>query len=150
VKARIPEAKLWIAGDGYMRRDLESISGQDCSFFGRVSEKTKINLFDRAWLIVHPSILEGFGLVVIEANARSTPAVAYDVPGLRTSIRNGETGLLAENGNVSALADAVISMIKDTGLRNRLSENALAYSKQFSWDNAAKVFYEILERYTKA
>jgi glycosyltransferase involved in cell wall biosynthesis len=33
VKARIPEAKLWIAGDGYMRKDLESISGPDCSFF---------------------------------------------------------------------------------------------------------------------
>jgi glycosyltransferase involved in cell wall biosynthesis len=103
-------------------------------------------LLDRAWLIVHPSILEGFGLVVIEANARGTPAVAYDVPGLRTSIRDGETGLLVENGNVPALADAVISMIKDTELRNRLTENALEYSKQFSWDNAAKVFSEIIEQ----
>jgi glycosyltransferase involved in cell wall biosynthesis len=105
-------------------------------------------LLDRAWLIVHPSILEGFGLVVIEANARGTPAIAYDVPGLRTSIRNGETGLLVENGNVSALADAITSMIKDTELRNRLTENALKYSKQFSWDNAARVFVEIIERET--
>jgi glycosyltransferase involved in cell wall biosynthesis len=97
---------------------------------------------------VQPSILEGFGLVVIEANARGTPAIAYDVPGLRTSIRNGETGLLVENGNVSALADAITSMIKDTELRNRLTENALKYSKQFSWDNAARVFVEIIERET--
>jgi glycosyltransferase involved in cell wall biosynthesis len=99
---------------------------------------------------VQPSILEGFGLVVIEANARGTPAVAYDVPGLRTSIRNGETGLLVENGNVSALADAIIRMIKDTELRLRLTENALTYSKQFSWDNAAKVVSQIIEQHTRA
>jgi glycosyltransferase involved in cell wall biosynthesis len=107
-------------------------------------------LLDRAWLIVHPSILEGFGLVVIEANARGTPAVAYDVPGLRTSIRNGVTGLLVENGNVSALADAVVSLIKDTELRNRLAESALTYSKQFSWDSAAKVFSEVIEQHGDA
>jgi glycosyltransferase involved in cell wall biosynthesis len=92
--------------------------------------------------------LEGFGLVVIEANARGTPAVAYDVPGLRTSIRNGETGILVENGNVSALADAIINIVKDTELRNRLTENALRYSKQFSWDNAARVFFDIIEQHT--
>jgi glycosyltransferase involved in cell wall biosynthesis len=92
--------------------------------------------------------LEGFGLVVIEANARGTPAVAYDVPGLSTSIRNGETGLLVENGNVSALAEAIISIIKTPELRSRLTENALNYSKQFSWDNAAKVFFDIIEHET--
>jgi glycosyltransferase involved in cell wall biosynthesis len=49
---------------------------------------------------------------------------------------------------MSALADAIISMIKDTELRNRLTENALKHSKQFSWDNAAKVFFDIIERET--
>jgi glycosyltransferase involved in cell wall biosynthesis len=97
---------------------------------------------------VHPSIFEGFGLVVIEANAMGTPAVAYNVAGLNTSIRNGETGILVENGNVSALANTVISLIEDKDLRNRLAENALKYSKHFSWDNAAKVFSEIVEQNT--
>lgn len=146
VKDRVPEAQLWIAGDGYMRGNLESISGPIARFFGHVSESRKLDLLERAWVIVYPSILEGFGLVVIEANARGTPAIAYDVPGLRTSIRNGQTGLLVENGNVSALADAVVAVVKDSGLRNRLTENALMYSRQFSWDNAARVFSEIIEQ----
>ena len=94
---------------------------------------------------MHPSILEGFGLVIIEANARGTPAVAYDVPGLRTSIRNGETGLLVENGNVSALADTVTNVIKDSKLRTRLTENALTHSRMYTWDKAAKVFFEIIQ-----
>jgi glycosyltransferase involved in cell wall biosynthesis len=49
---------------------------------------------------------------------------------------------------VSALADAIINIVKDTELRNRLTENALRYSKQFSWDNAARVFFDIIEQHT--
>jgi glycosyltransferase involved in cell wall biosynthesis len=146
VKERVPGAKLWVAGDGYMRKNLESISGPDCSFFGRVSEQDKQNLLERAWVVVQPSILEGFSLVVIEANAKGTPAIAYDVPGLSTSIRNGETGILVENGNVRALADAVVKLVRDNGLRTRLSMNALAYAKRFNWDNAALVFSRIIEQ----
>jgi glycosyltransferase involved in cell wall biosynthesis len=83
VKERIPDARLWVAGDGYMRKDLESISGPDCSFFGRVSDENKRHLLERAWVLVQPSIFEGFSLVVIEANANGTPAVAFQVSALQ-------------------------------------------------------------------
>jgi glycosyltransferase involved in cell wall biosynthesis len=111
-----------------------------------VSEQDKRHLLERAWVLVQPSILEGFSLVVIEANATGTPAVAYDVPGLSTSIRNGETGVLVENGNIRALAEAVVTLIGDNELRNRLSKNALVYAKRFTWDNAALVFSRIIEQ----
>ena len=146
VKSSVPDAELWVAGGGYLRKDLESIAGPDCTFLGRVSEEKKRDLLERAWLIVQPSIFEGFGLVVIEANSKGTPAVAYNVPGLSTSIKNGETGLLVENGNITALAQTIVKLIRDTDLRNQLARNALVYAKRFNWDNAARVFSRIIEQ----
>ena len=54
---------------------------------------------------------------MIEANALGTSGVAYDVAGLRDSVRNGETGLLVPDGDVEALANAIIKVLSDDGLR---------------------------------
>ena len=65
---------------------------------GRVSEQAKSDLLSRAWLTVAPSLAEGWGLTVLEANAVGTPAVAFDVPGLRDSVRDKVTGWLVPPG----------------------------------------------------
>ena len=85
------------------------------------------------------------GLTVIEANACGTPAIGYDVPGLRDSIRNGETGLLVANGNIHKLAESIVRVLKDEKLREKLSKNALNWSKNFSWDKSSERFLEILK-----
>jgi glycosyltransferase involved in cell wall biosynthesis len=146
VKEKISNAKLWIVGDGYLRKDLEKVAPDGVKFFGHVSEEEKIKLLSKAWVMVNPSIREGWGINVIEANACGTPAVAYDIQGLRDSIINEETGLLVkENGNVEKLAGAIIRILEDEMLRKTLSANALEYSKNFSWDKAAQEFEKILK-----
>jgi len=66
-------------------------------------------LLARAWVLVNPSVREGFGLNVLEANALGTPCVAYNVAGLRDSVIDGKTGLLVkENGDAEKLAEAII------------------------------------------
>jgi len=146
VKRKMPKAKLWIVGDGYLRRDLERIVSEDVKFFGYISEKDKIVLLSKAWVMVNPSIREGFGLNIVEANALGTPAIAYDVPGLRDSIINGKTGLLVkENGNVVKFAEEIIRVLEDENLRKTLSLNALEYSKNFSWDRTAYEFEKVLK-----
>ncbi|MEM2074269.1 MAG: glycosyltransferase, partial [Nitrososphaeria archaeon] len=75
-----------------------------------------------------------------------TPCVAYDVPGLRDSVKDGETGLLAENGNVNDLAEKLIVFLEDADLRGKLSRSALEYAKQFSWDRTTKEFMKVVER----
>lgn len=99
----------------------------------------------RAWVLVNPSVREGFGLNVVEANALGVPFVAYDVPGLRDSILNGETGLLARSGDVQALAEGLFKVLEDGELRGKLSENALGYSRGFSWDRTAGEFMKIVK-----
>jgi glycosyltransferase involved in cell wall biosynthesis len=146
VKRKIPKAKLWIVGNGYLIKDLEKIAPEDVKFFGHICEEDKIALLSKAWILVNPSIREGFGLNIIEANALGTPAIAYDVPGLRDSIIDEKTGLIVkENGNVEKLAESIIRVLEDEALRKMLSINALEYSKSFSWDRTAQEFEKILK-----
>jgi glycosyltransferase involved in cell wall biosynthesis len=140
LKKEIPEVKMWIVGGGYMREELQRIAIRDVTFFGFVSTKEKEELTSRAHLLIVPAVREGWGLVVTEANAVGTPAVGYDVPGLRDSIRDRETGILVKEHSHSALATAAISLLKDPDRLTKYSEKALEFSRQFSWDKTAKEF----------
>ena len=150
VKKRIPKAKLWIVGDGYFKQYLMKIvrkySLDDVQFFGRISERKKIDLMKRAHVIVVPSIREGWGLIITEANACGTPAIGYIVPGLRDAIKNEETGLLTEKNDQKSLAKTILKFFEDNSLKEKLTKNALKWSHEFSWDNSACVSLEILEQ----
>ena len=61
-------------------------------------------------------------------------------PDLRDSVKNGETGLLVESGNIQALAQNVISLLENPVKLEMLSSNALNYAKEFNWDNTANEF----------
>jgi glycosyltransferase involved in cell wall biosynthesis len=73
----------------------------------------------------------------MEAAACGTPTVASDSPGLRDSVRDGVTGLLAPHGDVAALAERLALVLADPDLRERLGAQARNFAEQFSWDRAA-------------
>jgi glycosyltransferase involved in cell wall biosynthesis len=144
VKDKIPEAELWVIGDGDFRKDLEKAATGGVRFFGGLSDGERRELVKRAWVLVNPSVREGWGLNVVEANALGTTCVAYDVPGLRDSVGDGVTGLLAESGNEDALAAQVMRVLQNNPLRRELNGNALKYAKEFSWDKTAEQFMDVL------
>ena len=137
-----PDAELWIAGDGSDRERLERVAAapgvEGVRFLGRVSEEAKLELYRRAWAVVFPSPKEGWGITNLEAAACGTPAVASDSPGLRESVRDGETGVLVPHGDVGALARAMAGLARDRALRERLSRGARAFAESLSWDRAAR------------
>jgi glycosyltransferase involved in cell wall biosynthesis len=144
VKGKIPNAELWIIGDGYFKKRLMQKAYGGVKFFNQISDEERRKIIKKGWVLINPSVREGFGLNVIEANALGVPCVAYNVAGLRDSVVHGETGLLVEAGNVEALAEAVIKILEDEKFRLKLSEKALAYSKRFSWDEVAEKFMNVL------
>jgi glycosyltransferase involved in cell wall biosynthesis len=141
-RAECPDAELWIAGDGSDRERLERVAAErgaeGVSFLGRVSEEAKLALYRKAWAVVFPSPKEGWGITNLEAAACGTPAVASDSPGLRESVRDGETGVLVPHGDVGALARAMAAVAGDAGLRERLSRGARAFAESLSWERAAR------------
>jgi glycosyltransferase involved in cell wall biosynthesis len=146
VRGKVPGAELWVLGDGPFREKLERMAGEGVRFFGWLPNEERRKLIGDAGVLVNPSVREGWGLNVIEANALGVPCVAYDVGGLRDSVKDGETGLLAESGNVEALAEAIIRVLQDNEMRRQLGENAMKYSKEFNWDKTATEFMKVLEK----
>ena len=91
-------------------------------------------------MLLVPAVREGWGLVVTEANAMGTPAVAYNVPGLRDSVVNGVTGVLVSNNTPNDLAECAIALLRDQVLLEKYSNNALENSRQYNWDITANSF----------
>jgi glycosyltransferase involved in cell wall biosynthesis len=143
VKERIPEAELWVIGDGPLKKDLEKMAGEGVRFFGGLNDVDRRGLVRRSWVLINPSVREGWGLNVVEADALGVPCVAYDVPGLRDSIQDHQTGLLVKSGDVRFLAEGLFTLLKHEELRWRLSENVLKYSRNFCWDKTAGEFMSI-------
>ncbi len=136
------EARLEIAGDGDDRARLDRLVSrrglQDAvTFLGFVAEERKRELMRRAWAVVFPSAKEGWGISNVEAAACGTPAVAADSPGLRESVRQGETGLLVPYGDAAALAGALQRLAQHPEQVGRLGAAARRFAETFSWDRAA-------------
>jgi glycosyltransferase involved in cell wall biosynthesis len=149
VRRQISDAQLVIAGRGNYDKLREVIKASELQPYitleGEVSEEEKAEILKRAWVFVTPSMKEGWGISVIEANACGTPAIAYDVLGLRDSVKDGETGLLVPDGKIEQLAEAIVELLSDSERRAGLSQNALGWASSFSWDRSAEEFTKILE-----
>jgi len=101
-----PEAQLAIVGHGPERGHLVNLvhrlgldrqvrfADKDVLFFQKTAQDQKVLLMQRAWALLLPSVKEGWGMVVTEANACGTPAIISNVTGLRDSVRPGQTGLV--------------------------------------------------------
>ncbi|MGD2081081.1 MAG: glycosyltransferase family 4 protein [Nitrospirota bacterium] len=145
VRAEHPGARLWMVGSGPQEEEVREEAGGDggVAFFGRVDEGRKFDLLRRAHLLIVPGVREGFGINVIEAASQATPAVGYDVHGLRDSIRDGETGLLASGPGDAALK--VRRILGDPGLYARMSSRCLEYARGFNWRSRSEEFRRALE-----
>ena len=130
--------RLLIVGDGPERGRLEQLAGPGVEFTGHVSEAEKHRLLCAAWLLLHPSAVEGWGLVVTEAAARETPAIAFDVPGLRDSVVDGETGVLAHGE--SSFAAAWCTLALSGHRRELMGKAARDRAARYRWHRTVRQF----------
>ncbi len=142
---------LWLVGTGSERyqRSLVTLArdlGIESSivFWGRLPAFDKHRLMAQAHCLLMTSVREGWGLVVTEANACGTPAIVYDVPGLRDSVRNESTGLVVRPGP-NYLSAAMLRMTADPVLRSRLASEAKRWSATFSYEEGATLLCQALE-----
>lgn len=144
-----PNLGLHIAGSGPANETLRSLASQlgildHVQFHGFVSEERKKSLLQAAHVVVNPSMKEGWGLTVLEANACGTPVVGARVPGLRDSIVHEDTGLLVPHGDANALAAAVSRLLLDDELRDQMGRRAREWAKRFSWSESAGQFLDFM------
>jgi len=150
VRERVPGARLLVVGDGPYKGSLERLAArlgiaEFVTFAGFVPSGERVEMLRKSHVAVSPSPKEGWGLTVVEANACGTPVVASRSPGLRDSVRHGETGFLVRHGDVEELAGRVVEVLSDDVLRDALSEGALRWAARFTWERCARHCSVILE-----
>lgn len=157
VVEKYPKASLCILGNGpdekrlqelVVRENLEKnvkFVNKNNFFIDKDIKDLKVNLMQKAWALLLPSVKEGWGMVVTEAAACGTPAIVSNVTGLRDSVINGKTGIiLSKNPSETELAQAMINMIEDSNLRNNISRQAYEHSQNFNWDKSFRLFKELI------
>jgi len=145
-----PTAQFWIVGggeEGYVKK-LHELTKQlgvskSVTFYGYVGEDKKIELYQRAHFLLHTSIREGFGLVVIEANSQGTPAMVYDSPGLQDVVREGVNGFIFKKGSYIKIAYKLISLYNDPTF-NFLAQTSIKESLNYKWGEITKKVIKIL------
>jgi len=144
VRAELPDARLWMVGSGPEEERLREVAGKDegITFFGWVGEERKFRLLARAHVLLVPGVREGFGINVIEAASQGTPAVGYNVHGLRDSILDGETGLLASGPGDAALK--ALRLLKSPELYTKMAGRSLEYARGFNWQSRSGEFLRAL------
>jgi glycosyltransferase involved in cell wall biosynthesis len=149
-----PETKFLIAGEGplknYLMKTIQDAKlTNNFRFLGRVSEKLLPALYNCSDIFVLPSIQEGQGIVLLEAQASGKPVVGFDIGGVREAVQNGETGFLVKGEESDAFADSLIKLLDDRDLRQRMGVNGRKFVvENFTWDISAqkmlRVYREVL------
>jgi len=148
----LKDSRLWIVGDGE-KKYVEELKETMCSFsistkvkfFGRVENAKKLELMRKAHILLHASVKEGWGLVVIEAASQATPSVVYNVSGLRDSVKNGRTGVVLNQNTGKEMANQTIKLFNDKKKYKVYQENALLWAKSLTWEKATKQSLKLIE-----
>ncbi|WP_210503839.1 glycosyltransferase family 4 protein [Nocardioides xinjiangensis] len=143
-----PDATLVVVGNGWWEenlRDYVAQRGADDAvvFTGHVSEQEKHDILARSWLMLLPSLKEGWGIVVGEAGSHGVPTIAYaSAGGTRESIADGSSGLLVDTP--AELVEAARRLVADDAERRRLGKGAREMSHTFSWAHSQESFAHVL------
>lgn len=147
------QAQLWIVGTGepkYIQQLKQMIDEygvkKSVAFYGKVDEKRKYELMAKAHLLLHASVKEGWGLVVLEAASVGTPSVVYDVPGLKDVVKNGITGKVLETNSPFEMAKQAMRMLKNANEYRQYQTNGLAWVLSLHWDDVTHTSLQLLKK----
>ena len=149
VRAKVPDARWVVIGEGRLRTGIEALLGAygvggSVTFAGAVDDAERDRRLREAHVYAMPSRLpgprfagEGFGIAYLEAGAYGKPVVACNVGGALDSVLDGETGLLVEPDAPLALAEAITRLLLDRELARRLGEAGRAHAEEYAWPRVA-------------
>ncbi len=137
-----PNYKLIMVGAGQPKylKSLKNLVNKHhlvkkITFTGYVKNSQKNNILKNSKVALIPSIREGWSLVATEANSQGCVPIAYNVPGLKDSIKNHQTGILT-SPDPKSLAKETIKLLIDNKKLEELAKNGHNWSKNFTWENS--------------
>lgn len=143
VKEKIPESNLVIIGDGSQMQNLKNLTRslnieKDTYFFGYKSNPFKY--VARAKVFAFPSLWEGVGNVVLEAQSLGIPVIAFNSQGGHVDVLKN-SGILVPEKNVDKLSENIVRILQDENLREQYSKLALENIKNYSVEKKAEEYF---------
>lgn len=150
VHQQFPEARLVVVGGGKPERFeglFERYGVRNVEFVGQASPAELPRYYASCDVFCAPSTSgESFGIVLLEAMASGRPVVAGDIPGYRSVITPGHDGLLATPKDPNALALALVRLLADAPLRDRLAVTGAVTASRYAWPRIAARVLDVYER----
>lgn len=137
----LPDLHLDVVGDGWWREELVAAAGaagvgDRVTFHGHVSDARRDELVGRAWVMLMPSVKEGWCLAITESGAQGTPSVAYaDAGGVTESIHDGTTGRLV--ADLDEMVAVTRDLLADADARRRMGAAAREMAASLTWEACA-------------
>lgn len=149
VKERVPSARLLVVG-AYEQQDKAPFVRyaryhhiHHVKFIGYVPAEELARYYRTAHVFCAPSIgFESFGIVLLEAMAAAVPIVASNIPGYDSVLEHGREGLLVPRKDPEALADAIVCLLGNAGVRRRAGENGRRKAARYDWEGIARQVYD--------
>lgn len=151
IKNKIPNIRIKIIGDGKEKQKLIKLTKKlklekNIEFLGFLKDHNEVlKIIKKSHIFCLPSILEGFGIVTVEALALNTPYISSDIPPTR-EITQGKGGLLYQPKNYKELANKTISLLTNKTLYKQKQKETEQLAKKYDWKDLAK---QLEEEYIK-
>jgi L-malate glycosyltransferase len=154
IQERYPEARLTIAADGFLRRDLEALAGElklrNAKFIGFVKFEDMPELYDAADIYLSATSIDNMPSSLTESMACGLNVVTTDGGGAIPYIMTNEvTGLIVNRDDHQALASAAIRLLNDNEFAVRLVRNAHESTKKFTWPYIRDQWLDIYRELSK-
>lgn len=145
--------KLHLVGDGedraVLQEQIDRLGLSDKVVLGRVETGMK-SVYANASILAMSSRYEGLPMVLLEAQAAGLPIVSFECKcGPKDVITEGVDGYLVEEGNVEVLADRMLQLMMDEGLRKRMGQEAYKNSERFSEEKVMAQWVELFNEVIK-
>ena len=140
-------ARLTVAGPAPEEVEPLLLDPEGIEIAGQVDDAHKWALLGEADVLCAPSLGgESFGMVLTEAFASGTPAIASNIAGYRDVVRDGLDGVLVPVGDAVALGETLLELASDPQRRTKMSEAALERAERFAWPNVAREVESVYEQ----
>jgi glycosyltransferase involved in cell wall biosynthesis len=141
--------RFTLVGDGPYRRQVERLAerlgvGDKVEFAGRLSREEIKKVFEQTDLFVLPTVLEAFGIAVLEARCAGLPAVVIGSSGAADLVEDGIQGRLAADRH--EMATIIAELLGDPAARRRMSQNARQGVEQFDWSRVVPLHLDAYRR----
>lgn len=138
-----------VGGKGWLYEELfakvQSLDMEDDVIFAGYVKNGELPLwYNAATVLAYPSLYEGFGLPVLEAQASGTPVLTSSVPPLPEAA--GKAAVLVDPCDTQALAAGLHQLLTDEDLRNELSKQGIDHARRFNWEETAYRTTEVYQR----